>query len=105
MRRSREVTVGSYAQGFLLDAPPSSGKRYVAAGLQGAKAPLKHLIHNDRFTTSSPDTLYLPDAGRCTGQVVPAPARDGWRHTGRQSTKISIRELSFLHRPGYYDQP
>jgi hypothetical protein len=51
MRRLREITVRSNAQGFLLDTPPPPGDPCVAASLQGAEALLKHLIHDERFTT------------------------------------------------------
>ena len=58
MWRLCEVTVGSDAQGLLLYAPPPPGDRHIAAGLQGSEALLKHLIHNERFTTSAAYTLY-----------------------------------------------
>ena len=58
MRCLRQVTVGSHAQGFLLDASPAPGHRSVATSQQGTEALLKHLIHKERFTTSSGDTLY-----------------------------------------------
>ncbi len=62
MRRLREITVRSNAQGLLLDTPPSPGDRCIAMSLQGAKALLKYLIHNERFTTCVVATLYRQKA-------------------------------------------
>ena len=53
-----EVAVGSDTQGFLLDSPLASGHGRVATSQQGTETLLKHLIHNERFTTSPAGALY-----------------------------------------------
>ncbi len=58
VRCLRQATVGSHAQGFLLDAPPAPGDGRVATSQQGTEALLKHLIHIERFTTSPAHALY-----------------------------------------------
>ena len=63
MRCLRQVTVGSNAQGLLLDPPLAAGHRRFVISQQGTEALLKHLIHSERFTTSSAGALY-PRAAR-----------------------------------------